>query len=168
MKPTTVPTLFLVTAMTLSGVTIATAQNAPATAAAQGAEAPVVLAQARGDRDGRGRHGGRGLMRDAFQAADADGDGALTQAELDAWIAGQITTADADADGALTLEEFEPIFNDRQAPRMVDAFQALDADGSGRITAEEVDARFGNLVERMDRNGDGALSRDDRRGTDRR
>lgn len=46
--------------------------------------------------------------------------------------------------------------------------QKVDVDGDGVVTQAEMDAKFGNVVERMDRNDDGKLDRDDRRGHDRK
>jgi len=40
---------------------------------------------------------------------------------------------------------------------MVRAFQRLDGDGI--ISSDEMDGRFGNIVQRMKRNGDGGLVR---------
>jgi hypothetical protein len=164
-----------------SGAMLAHAQGAPApdagAEAAQTMRERVMPAQARGDRDHDrrgGPRGGRGAILGAFgpmggqqmfAAVDADGDGAITQGEIDAFLAAQLSEADADADGALALEEFAPIFAERLRPRMVDAFQRLDADGSGEVTAAELDARFGAVVERLDRDGDDALTlQDGRRG----
>ena len=115
----------------------------------------------------RGRRGGRAMQ--FLQEADTDGDNALTQAEIDAFIAAQLTTADADSNGTVDLAEFETFYNQRTRDRTVDAFQRLDDDGDGIITAAELDERFGTIVQRMDRNGDGAISREDRRrGGERR
>ena len=44
---------------------------------------------------------------------------------------------------------------------MVDRFQAHDDDGDAAVTLEEFNDRSGRLVQRMDRNGDGAISADD-------
>ena len=122
-------------------------------------DASVVQANWRGK-----RRGGRGAMMQILRAADADGDNALTQAELDAYVAQQTTAADANGDGDITLAEFDAIWKDFTKRQKVRAFQALDADASGTITAAERTERFGNVVSRMDRNGDGKLDRSDRRG----
>lgn len=82
------------------------------------------------------------------------------------------TCGAAAADGALTRAEAE-----RRAPRLVRHFDAIDADGDGRITAREIRAwrkagrgrgrvntgagpreRFDALFRRADADGDGALS----------
>lgn len=122
----------------------------------------------RGERRGgpRGR-AGRDMMRQIARDADTDGDNALSQAELDAYIAGQLQAADASGDGQLSLEEFNTIYRALMRNRMVDAFQRFDDDGDGAITAQELDERFGDVVVRLDRNEDGKLSRADRRGRDR-
>ena len=48
-------------------------------------------------------------------------------------------------------------------PLRIRCFQFLDADANGQITKAELDRRRAGIVERFDRNGDGALSMDDRR-----
>ena len=161
------------------GAMLAYAQGTPApTLPGAGAEAAerTVPAEFRGARDDhRGRHGGRGERgallgafgpaggEALFAAADADGDGSLTQVEVDAYLASRVEGAD----GALGLEEFAPLYFEQVRPRMVDAFQALDADGSGEVTAEELDDRFGGAVARLDRDGDDVLTlQDGRRGRD--
>ena len=148
------------------GATAATAQTLAPTVPAPERVAPLATdatpAQFRGERrDGRG---GGGLLRDAFANADADGNGALTQAEIDQYLATQLTETDANGDGAVALDEFETFYTQRTRDRMVDAFQRLDDDGNGQITSAELSDRFGTVVQRFDRNGDGALSPEDRRG----
>lgn len=123
----------------------------------------------RGGRDGhRAMHGGHGMrggmmMQQILTEADTDGDGALTQAEIDAYRSAQVSAADASGDGNLEIEEFATLYNQFMRPHMVDAFQELDADGDGAITAEELNTRVDGLVDRLDRDGDGAISPADRR-----
>lgn len=161
------PIGFLVLALAGSGAMIATAQTAPVSPDAPAADAQVVRADFRGDRDGRGgRDGHRGhrggfggeMFRTIFDAADADGDGSVTQAEIDAYRTAQIGQVDASGDGALSIEEFDELYRAFTRSRMVDAFQELDADGDGQIAPEELDTRIARLVERLDRDGDGALT----------
>lgn len=106
--------------------------------------------------------GGRGGGMKMLETFDTDGDGAVTQAEIDAYRANQIAEADANGDGVLSLEEYEAVWAKATRERMVDQFQAHDADGDGSVTAEEFNARFDGLVERMDQNGDGLLDSEDR------
>ena len=114
-----------------------------------------------GSKGPKGR-GGRGMMRSMFKNADTDKDGAVTQEELDAYRLTLVEKADADGDGNLTVKEYETIYLELAKPRIVRSFQRLDTDADGIVTKEEQDAPFENLVSRMDRNGDGKLSRDDR------
>ena len=126
--------------------------------------ARIVPAQFGGHRKGSGRRGRGQMMLRVLADADANDDGSLTQDEIDQFLAAQLTGADASGDGTVSLEEFQTIYLERTRPLMVDAFQRLDEDGDGQITSGELSDRFGNIVQRMDRNGDDALSADDRRG----
>lgn len=139
------------------------------------AQAQEGRSNARGERGERGskgkRHGKRGyhghhhgkrgggeMFGAMFAKIDADGDGMVTQEEIDTYRAEKLTEFDTSGDGALSIEEFDELYRELTRSRMVRAFQRLDADGDGVITAEEMDAQFGNIVERMDRDGSGALS----------
>ncbi|MEM7694500.1 MAG: hypothetical protein AAF318_08610 [Pseudomonadota bacterium] len=112
-----------------------------------------------GERRGRRGRGMRAILRQA----DGNGDRELTQDEVDAFIAQKVSTGDANGDGNLTLEEFQAVWAELSRRRMVRAFQRLDTDGDASLTTAELDERFGNIVERLDRNDDGVLSRADRR-----
>jgi Ca2+-binding EF-hand superfamily protein len=101
-----------------------------------------------------------------FEEIDADGDGAVTQAEIDAFRAAKVAGADTSGDGALSIEEFDTLYREFTRWRMVRAFQELDTDGDGVISQAEMDRRFGRVVEQMDRDGDGALTLQDRRPRD--
>lgn len=98
------------------------------------------------------------MMGELFSQIDTDGDGRITQAEIDAFRSARVGAADASGDGALSLDEFDTLYRELTRRQMVRAFQNLDTDGDGTISPAEMDARFGRLAERMDRNGDGALS----------
>lgn len=152
----------------VSGSTLASAQ----TAMEQEVQAPKPMnADFRGPGGKNGKHGKRGgprMMLQMLQKVDADGDGAVTQAEIDTFRSGLVSEADASGDGNISLAEFETIYLKMVQNRMVDAFQHLDEDGDGMVTQAEMDAKFGNVVERMDRNGDGKLDRADHRGHDRK
>jgi len=156
------PTLFLASALSLSGGVAATAQTLDP------GDAPAVQVRdrddrgAHGDRDGHGGRAMGGWFAPFLTEIDTDGDGGISQPELDAFRAAQVAAADTSGDGAISLDEFATIYLEMTRDRMVDGFQALDADGDGALTQEEMDARFGDIVARMDRNDDGTLDRDDR------
>lgn len=105
-----------------------------------------------------GRHG-RGQMAMRFmERFDTDGDGKLTQAEIDAVTAGMFGEADADASGGVTLPEFKTAFAREFADRKVRAFQRMDRDGDGALTRAEYDRMTARMESRMDDDDD------DRRG----
>ena len=123
------------------------------------------------ERHGDGGREGRGFGGPAMiEQYDANGDGTLTQAEIDAFRQSRVDQFDGNGDGNLTIEEFEALWADGMRPRMVDRFQHLDEDGDGIVTSEEFQAPFSRMVSRMDRNDDGEITADEmqRRGKGRR
>ncbi len=150
------------------------------------AAAIPLVASAHGEGDGRGmgygRHGeqhgmrghhgeghaGRGgqvRMMELIEIYDADGDGAVSQDEIDQGRADRLRQFDADGDGQLSLDEYQALWLDAMRERMVDRFQAHDDDGDGLVTVEEFGDRTSHMVMMRDRNEDGVLNMDDlRRG----
>jgi Ca2+-binding EF-hand superfamily protein len=125
-------------------------------------------AQARGWGDDR-MGGGMPPMLPGFAELDADKDGKVTRAEIDALRAERQKAMDPDGDGFITAAEMKAHAADQaraRAEAMVDRlFARLDADKDGKLSAAEalsgpmaggrgVDRMFG----RVDRDGDGAIS----------
>ncbi len=102
------------------------------------------------------------MAMEMFDSIDADGDGKLTQAEIDTAQNDRHTRHDADGDGNLGLKEFAGLWQEVTRPVAVRAFQMLDTDGDAVVTRAEYDRPFAGIVERLDRDGDGALSPGDR------
>jgi Ca2+-binding EF-hand superfamily protein len=103
-----------------------------------------------------------------FKALDADGDGKLTKAEVDA-ARGKpmlLLIADANKDGVVTKEELAKAFAGRGGQVSDRVFEALDADKDGKIGAAEWQAAGERRFARLDRNKDGAVTADEigRRG----
>ena len=108
---------------------------------------------------GHGRHGGGMRMMEAY---DTNGDGKLTQEEVDQARAAQLKKFDRDGDGVLSIGEYEALWLDAMREGMVDRFQEHDADGDGKVTQEEFGRRHARMIKHMDRNGDGAYDEHDK------
>lgn len=85
---------------------------------------------------------------------DANGDGAVTRAELDAARAAEFARLDADRDGALTREEMRA---SRHGERGREG-RGRDANNDGSLTREEFLARPNAMFDSLDTNDDGLLS----------
>jgi Ca2+-binding EF-hand superfamily protein len=107
-----------------------------------------------------GRHGG-GHHRGGrfFETFDTNEDGKLTQTEVDAARKDRFDKFDANKDGKLTLVEYEKLWLDAMRERMVDRFQHHDADGDASVTLGEFQKRFTKIVQRLDDDGDGIITR---------
>ncbi len=120
------------------------------------------------DRRHNAMMGGHGMMRGhgmmggygRVMTFDTDGDGRVTQAEIDKFRGDRLAKFDTDGNGSLTLSEYQKLWLAAMREKMVDRFQDLDADGDAVVTTEEFKRPFVNLVRHMDRNGDGVLSRE--------
>lgn len=111
---------------------------------------------------GKKRYKGWRMAR-LVERFDVDGDGKLTQAEVDEARKALLAKHDGDSDGKLTLAEFQNLWLDVMQLRVVRGFQRIDRDGDAAITQDEFLKPFSKVVERMDRNDDGALDKEDRR-----
>lgn len=125
-------------------------------------------AEAGGGR-GFGGHGGPGgrlgwAGGEVFDQADADKDGVLTRAEVDAFRADKLRRFDGNGDSRLGLEEFQGLWAEMTRPMQVRAFQFVDANGDGQVSDEEMRRPLDAFVDRLDRNDDGSLAREELRG----
>jgi Ca2+-binding EF-hand superfamily protein len=105
-----------------------------------------------------GRHGAK-----MFKQFDENGDGSVTRAEVDAFLAGKITSFDGDSSGTLSIEEFQALWLEQVRPMMVRHFQFLDVDGNGQVTAEEMNEPAAMMMDRLDRDEDGTVTKDELR-----
>ena len=114
---------------------------------------------------GGGGRGGHGMMgQELMQRYDADKDGKVTQAEIDQNRTQWHGDFDADKNASLSLEEFTALWLKAKNEMIVREFQFFDRDGNGQVTLDEYRMPMQDMVARRDRNGDGALSPDDRGG----
>lgn len=99
-----------------------------------------------------------------FAAVDADKDGKITRAEMDAHRAAEVTAVDADRDGKLSATELQAMILARMTARATAMATAMmtgmDQDGDGLLTAAELAVRPGPamLFDRADADGDGAVT----------
>lgn len=100
-----------------------------------------------------------------FEAMDADKDGKLTEAEMEAYRVARLTALDADKDGQVTLAELTALGDEnaakraeRRAERMM---ERQDANDDGVLTLAELTARpeRRSMFSRIDTDGDGAISK---------
>ncbi|WP_321392340.1 EF-hand domain-containing protein [Emcibacter sp.] len=112
---------------------------------------------------GHGKHGSMGMFRELM---DADGDGNISKQEIAKFHEDRINQADRNKDGSLSLEEFdvmqEALMEEAKKLHLKKKFDRLDANGDGRVSAEEMTAHHGMMFDRMDRNDDGMIGPDDR------
>ena len=98
----------------------------------------------------------------AFGALDADGDGVISAAEIDAAPA-SLAALDDDGDGRLAGDELQPgggpIGGPGRTPaEATAAFMAFDGDGNGALEGGELPSPFRSLVTRADADGDEAAT----------
>lgn len=102
---------------------------------------------------GGGHHG------DWFKKLDTDGNGSISQAELDAAGASHFKKIDANGDGYITAEEIQSARKKRREERAARFLKKKDTDGDGKLSQAEFTAHKGNLMKRADTDGDGEISK---------
>lgn len=152
----------LVVGLVAGALAISTA-GAAVLASDKGKDHKELMASYRGHESGNKHHGSKRQMMGAqmgkmFEENDLNKDGAVTQNEVDTNRKQKLEKYDTDKDGALSLGEFENLWLDHMRPRMVDGFQRLDNDGSGKVTIEEYVAPFAKIIDRHDSNDDGKIT----------
>lgn len=114
---------------------------------------------------GPGEHGGQGEMfLEQFDTIDADKDGKITEAEIDAHRKAQFTAADTNGDGKLDAAELAARhlaeMQARVGERSKQMIEHLDDDGDGSLSAEELQDGPGlRHFARLDADEDGAISK---------
>ena len=112
---------------------------------------------------GEGGFGVPGLA--PLELYDTDGDGSVTQAEIEEGRTARFTRADADGDGALSATELlvleDAIRQEARLARAAQVVTRMDDNGDGLLQAEEIEARtprVAPLFDRLDADGDGGIS----------
>lgn len=159
----------LATKLGIAGLVVAVPLSAWAVGPGHG-DGPMDGSGPHWSENGRGHHGGHGGRGDGLgfgfirmlQGMDADMNGLISGEE---WAAGgtdRISGADADGDGSVTLKEMEDFalarVQERIEERVARRFERMDTDGDGAISAEEMAAQTEERFAHMDRDGDGQLT----------
>lgn len=109
--------------------------------------------------------------RASFEELDANGDGNLTQAEMQAHRKARLASADTNGDGAISRAELEAQLSanagERAAKRVDRMMKHLDTDSDGSISASELETaasekagkRAGRGFSRADTDGNGSISK---------
>ncbi|MDP3195018.1 EF-hand domain-containing protein [Tabrizicola sp.] len=124
----------------------------------------VALAQNKGMGGGMGVEGRGAMLTEMFDAIDADSDGKVTLAELEAHRKAEFAAADTNGDGALSPEELSAHQMARIQARMAERTQAMidnmDNDGNGSLSEDEMGQGPGERhFARLDTDNDGAISK---------
>ena len=98
---------------------------------------------------------------DRFDKMDANGDGIVTAAEMDARQDALIDAADANGDGGVTAEEFRAYRKAKRDERR--AKNNPDTNGDGVIDRAEFLAKAEQRFDRLDKDNNGVISEDERR-----
>ena len=99
----------------------------------------------------------------SFAVMDADKNGNLTKAEVDAAFAARQKAADTNADGKLSAEEIAAMqikeMSERATARAAKMIENLDTDGDKMLTDIELAAgKRGKVFDKIDANADGSIT----------
>ncbi|MCR9125159.1 MAG: calcium-binding protein [Rhodobacteraceae bacterium] len=111
-----------------------------------------------------GGHGPRGFAAMDFDQIDTDGDGALSQSEMQAVARLRFEAADTDADGTLSAAEIETAMKGPMARRAARMIDRRDSDGDGRLSIDEMAPppdRMARGFARLDQDESGTISREE-------
>ncbi|NSY40037.1 EF-hand domain-containing protein [Leisingera sp. ANG59] len=106
---------------------------------------------------GFGHHG----PKMSFEEIDTDGNGEVTKAEIQAMKDAHFAKADANGDGKLSLEEMQAQARERAGERAARMLERFDKDGDGALSKDEMPQprRAGKMFDRMDADGSGGISK---------
>lgn len=108
---------------------------------------------------------GDDMAMQLFDTVDADKDGKITQAEIDAFKVARFAEADTDKDGKLSPAEMVAMREKAEAARKLERatkmVARMDRDGDGLVSADEMaqGPKMPSMIERLDTDGDGAVSK---------
>ena len=110
---------------------------------------------------GEGRGAGN---RPSFETLDADGNGEVTKAEMQAAADARFASADTDGDGFLSVEELTAQASERMGARIEKMIERRDANDDGKLSRDELrpnEERMEKRFARIDADGNGAISKEE-------
>jgi len=121
--------------------------------------ASIIAAGAVLAKGGPGRHG----MSMSFEEIDTDGNGEVTQAEMEAMKAARFSAVDTNGDGVLSLEELTAQGAKEVAAHAERMLEKRDANGDGVLSQDELSKqrRSGKMFDRMDADNSGSISKEE-------
>ncbi len=110
--------------------------------------------------DGHGGHGGGHGMNISFEELDTDSDGQITQSEMQAMGAARFDEADTDGNGVLSAEELIAKAQQQAGKRVTGMIERFDKDGDGALSRDEMPKprRAGRMFDHFDEDGSGGIS----------
>lgn len=108
---------------------------------------------------GSERHG----ERMSFQELDTDGNGEISQAEMEQRGAAKFAAADTDGDGMLSEAEIITSAQKRAEERAAMMITEFDANGDGALSMDEMPKprKFGRMFDRVDKDKSGGISEEE-------
>lgn len=96
----------------------------------------------------------------SFEELDANGDGQVTQEEMQAQRSQRFTNADTDRDGQLSVEEVQAARQQRTNDRVAKMFEKHDANNDGYLSEDELpkQRRADKMFDRIDADNSGGIS----------
>lgn len=102
-----------------------------------------------------------------FKAMDADSDGKVTRTEHAVGAREMFTKCDANKDGLVTAAEMDAAFaakgdkHDKHEKSAIDKIKEIDTNADGQLSLAEHEAGTEKMFNKLDKNSDGTLSKDE-------